>query len=328
MNRNLSQIVRRREAGLVALLLLMIVGVTIRAPHFFTADNLVGILNDTSVLAIVALAQLLVILTGGIDLSLGSTMALTGMSIGLVNQHVPALPGPALVLLALAFGLALGAFNGALVAWGRIPAIITTLGTMSIYRGFTFLVSGGQWVSAHEMNENLTAIPGTTVLGIQQLLWAAIIVVAIMEVFLGRSRTGRELYAVGGNRNATAFVGINPKKIDFLVFSLSGTLAGLGGMLYIARYASAQTDTATGFELQAVASCVIGGVSIAGGSGSVLGVVLGAVFLGVLYNALTMVNLSPFYQMGIQGLVILTAIVANTVVDRRNQQKLIRRRLA
>ena len=327
MKQGLIKITRSREFGLAALLVVMIVAVTLRAPHFFTFRNMVGILNDTSVLTIVALAQLLVILTGGIDLSLGSTMALTGMSIGLVNQNFPELNSLSLILIALAFGLALGAFNGVLVAYGRIPAIITTLGTMSIYRGFTFLVSGGQWVSAHEMNANLTEIPGSTVLGVQQLLWFAVIVVLVAWVFLGRSRTGREIYAVGGDRNATAFVGIRVPRIDALVFTLSGMLAGLGGMLYVARYASAQTDTANGFELQAVAACVIGGVSIAGGSGSVIGVVLGAVFLGVLYNALTMINLSPFFQMGIQGIVILSAIVANTVVDRANQQKLARRRL-
>lgn len=328
MNDATAKVLRRRETGLVVLLLVMMIAVTIRAPHFLTSRNLVGILNDTSVLIIVALAQLLVILTGGIDLSLGSTMALTGMIVGLTNQFAPGTPPVLLILAAMGVGLALGAINGILVAYGRIPAIITTLGTMSIYRGATFLVSGGQWVSAHEMNTNLTAIPGTTVLGIQQILWFAIIVSVAGQLFLGRTRTGREIYAVGGNRSATAFVGINPRTTDLLVFALSGLLAGLGGMLYVARYASAQIDTAIGFELQAVAACVIGGVSIAGGSGSVSGVIIGSLFLGVLYNALTMVNLSPFFQMGIQGFVILAAIVANTVVDRRNQEKLARRRLA
>jgi rhamnose transport system permease protein len=163
-------------------------------------------------------------------------------------------------------------------------------------------------------------------LGVSSLLWITIAVVALAAYILMFTKVGRELLAVGGNRIATAYVGIRTRFIDFLVYAMSGTLAGLGGLLYVARYASAQNDTAVGFELQTVAACVIGGVSIAGGSGNVGGVVLGALFLGIVYNALTVVNLSPFYQMAIQGFVILVGVVANTVANRRAELRLRKRR--
>lgn len=327
MNRKaLENLLKRREMNLVALILILVIVVSLRAPHFLSFSNFGKIIEDTGILMIVAIAQLFVLITGGIDLSVGSTMALTGMTVGVLNQQYPGIPISMVVLIALAIGLALGTINGLLVSIGNIPAIIATLGTMSIYRGFVFLVGGGQWVSAHEMTDGFIMIPNHVILGVTSLMWVTFLVIVLVTIFLGHSRTGREVYAVGGNRTATAFVGIRTRVVDFLVYVVSGTLAGLGGLLYVTRYASAQNDTAVGFELQTVAACVIGGVSIAGGSGSVIGVVLGALFLGIVYNALTVVNLSPFYQMGIQGFIILFGVVANTLADRRSQMQMLKRR--
>jgi rhamnose transport system permease protein len=145
-------------------------------------------------------------------------------------------------------------------------------------------------------------------------------------VFIRLTRTGREIYGIGGNKTAARYVGISLRRINYLVYTLCGVLVGLAGLLWVARYASAQNDTATGFELQTIAACMIGGVNILGGSGTIIGVVLGALFLGIVNNALTVVGLSPFYQMAIQGFVILAAIIANSVVDRRNQAALLRTR--
>jgi rhamnose transport system permease protein len=158
------------------------------------------------------------------------------------------------------------------------------------------------------------------------LLCCALVVLVIFTIFLHLTKTGREIYGVGGNKVAAQYVGINIKKIQYLAFALSGVIVGLSGLFWVARYASAQNETALGFELQTIAACVIGGVSIMGGSGTVLGAILGAIFLGIVNNALTIINLSPFYQMAIQGFVIIAAIVANTVVDRRNQLAMSRTR--
>jgi rhamnose transport system permease protein len=322
----MQQLFRRREFSLFVLILLLMLAVSLRAPSFPKPGNLYDIANDTAILIMVAIGQMMVIVTGGIDLSVASGIALSGMSVAMLNQYFPGVPVFAIILISLAVGFVLGSFNGLLVSLAGIPPIITTLGTMSIYRGFVFVLSKGEWVSAHEMTEAFRELPLGSLFGITNLLLAAVLVVLVFALFLHGSRTGREIYGVGGNRTAAGYVGINLKKIDYLVFTLSGLIVGLSGLLWVSRYASAQNETAFGFELQTIAACVIGGVSIMGGTGTILGVVLGAMFLGIVNNALTVINLSPFYQMAIQGFVILVAIVANTLVDRRNQMAMLRKR--
>ncbi|TCW61118.1 ABC transporter permease [Treponema sp. J25] len=318
--------IQRREVTLTIIIFLFIGLVSLRAPGFALPSNMYDVLNDTAVLMLAATAQFLVLLTGGIDLSIPSIMALTGMSLAMLNMKVPLLPIPVVVALAILVGLIQGGLNGLFVGVLRIPSIITTLGTMAMYRALVFLLSGGQWVSAHEMAESFKNIPHTPFLGISGILWYTAIVVCLVGIFLTYSRWGRFVYAVGGNRTAARLVGISGSKVDGLVFLLSGAISGLAGLLYVTRYAAAQTDSALGYELQAVAACVIGGVSVSGGSGTILGVVLGAFFLGLLYNALTVVNLSPFYQMALQGFAILVAIVANTVVNQKNQKTMVAKR--
>ncbi|MBA7529531.1 Ribose import permease protein RbsC [subsurface metagenome] len=320
------KLLKQREFTLFALIIVLLAAISMRAPNFLNFENFNYILNDTSILVMVAVGQLLVIVTGGIDLSVASGIALSGMVVGMLNQHFPGIPIEVILLISLGIGCLLGSFNGLLVSVANIPPIITTLGTMSIYRGFVFVLSKGEWVSAHEMTEAFRDFPRVSIMGISNLILIAVIVVIIAAVFLKYSKTGREIYGVGGNKVAARFVGISIKKINYLVFALSGVIVGLAGFLWVARYASAQNETAFGFELQTIAACVIGGVSIAGGSGTVPGVVLGALFLGILNNALTVINLSPFYQMGIQGLVIILAIIANTLVDKRNQLSMLRKR--
>jgi len=318
---------KRREVTLVGLILLLFIAVSLRTPGFASLSNINDIFNDTALLIMMGLAQYLIILTGGIDLSVASTMALSGMCAALLNKLDPSMPIPFVVLVALGSGLALGAFNGTLVGFAGISSIIATLGTISIYRGGVFLLSGGQWISAHQMTEGFKLIPDFKLLGISAIIWYMILVVILFAVFMNLTRTGREVYALGGNKTAARYVGVNEKKINFLVFSVAGLVAGFCGLLYVARYAAAQNDTATGFELNTIAACVIGGVSIAGGSGTVVGVVLGAVFLGIITNALTVINLSPFFQMAIQGFVILAAILANTIMAQRSQRQALARRI-
>lgn len=322
----MKQLLKRREASLAALLVGFIFLVSLRAPAFATPRNMYDILNDTAVLMLAATAQFLILLINGIDLSIPSIMALTGMLVSMLNMAVPDLPIPVVVAVALSIGLVLGAINGYLVGYLKFPPIIATLGTIAIYRALVFVVSGGEWVSAHEMSELYVSIPARTFLGVTGILWYTAVTVVAVGLFLTFTGPGRALFAVGGNPTASRLAGIKRERVELLAFSLSGVISGLAGLLYVTRYAAAQNDTALGYELQAVAACVIGGVSVVGGSGNVIGVMLGALFLGLLYNALTVVNLSPFYQTAIQGIAILTAIIANTVVDRRNRQKMLARR--
>jgi len=320
------KLLKRREGTLVLIILLVLAAVSLRAHGFLRLSNLNDILTDTAILVIVSIGQMMVIITGGADLSVASGIALTGMSVAMLNWLVPGIPIPAIVALAVLIGFVLGSINGLLVSVAKIPPIITTLATLGIYRGVVFLESGGQWVSAHKMTEGFRDLPHAAPLGIPNLLLAAVLVTIVSAVFIRLTRTGREIYGAGGNRTAARYVGIPLPRIDYLVYAISGVLVGLAGLLWVARYASAQNDTATGFELQTIAACVIGGVSMLGGSGTIVGVILGALFLGIVNNALPVIGLSPFFQMAIQGFVILAAIIANSVMDRRTQAALLRTR--
>ncbi len=322
----IRSILKRRETTLVVIIAVVLAAVGIRAPGFLKPGNLGDILTDTAILVIVSIGQMMVIITGGADLSVASGIAFSGMSVALLNMLAPGIPIPVMAAIAVLIGFALGSVNGLLVSAAGIPPIITTLSTMGIYRGLVFLESGGQWVSAHELTAAFREFPHRAPLGVSNLLLAAILVSLMAAVFMRLTRTGREIYGAGGNRTAARLVGIRLVRIDFLVYAVSGALVGIAGMLWVSRYASAQNDTATGFELQTIAACVIGGVSMLGGSGSLPGVILGALFLGIVNNALPVIGLSPFFQMAIQGFVILAAIVVNSVVDRRTQAALMRRR--
>ncbi len=325
-NQRIIKLLRRRETLLVAIILFLVVAVSLRAPNFIGFENFSDILNDTGILVIVSIAQLGILLLGGIDMSVGSNMALTSIVIASLNVSRPDLPMASLIAISLALGAFLGAFNGFLVAYLKIPSVIATLGTISIYRGMTFLYSNGYWVNSYQMSEAFKMIPRELFLGVSAMLWYAIAVAVLFHLFYNRIKTGREFYAVGGNLEAAGFAGVNVPRIQFLAFTLSGALAGLAGTLYVSRYAIAQSGTASGFEFQTVAACVIGGVSFSGGLGNVPGVVLGALFLGILNNALPVVKVSPFYQMSLQGGIILLAVILNTLGDRNTRTKIIKRR--
>lgn len=319
-------LIKRREFTLLILIVIQVLLITLRSPRFFNISNFRDILDDTAILFMVAIGQMLVILTSGIDLSVASNLAFSGMSVALLNQYHPEIPVFIILFLSIAIGFILGSFNGLLVSYGNIPPIITTLGTMNIYRGLVFVLSKGTWVSAHEMTNSFRSFPRIHIFGISSLLIISLVVIILFSIFLYYTRTGREIYGVGGNITAAQYVGINLRKIRYLVFALGGGICGLSGFLWVARYASAQSDTAIGFELQTIAACVIGGTSIAGGSGSIIGVVLGALFLGIIKNALPVINVSPFWQMFIQGFIIIVAIIINTVMSQRNQQLILKKR--
>ena len=306
-----------RDVLLAAALIALIGLVYLRFPGFASAESLLGVFNDSSILIILALGQMAVILTRCIDLSMASNLALVGMCTAMLNAAMPAIPIPALVILAMLLGAALGSINGILVWKLDIPPIVVTLGTLTIFRGLIFLLSDGQWVNAHEMSPAFKALPRYVFLGMPVLSWFALVSIACLYVLLVRTPLGRSFYAVGGNPGAAVYTGIDVGRTRFNAFVLSGALSGIAGYLWVSRYAVAYVDIAAGFELDVVAACVIGGISIAGGIGSVAGAVLGALFLGVIKNALPVVNISPFWQQAISGSAIIVAVVFNARSERR-----------
>lgn len=309
--------VKSREAALLLVDLGLVAAIGLRAPVFVTPASLSAVLTDTAILAMLALAQTAVILTRGIDLSVAANLALTGMLVALFGRWSPETPIFAVILLGIGIGALLGAVNGTLIAGLGIPPIVVTLGTMAVYRGLIFVVAGGQWVTSQGMSEAFLAIPKATFLGLSSLVWIAAAVALLFWIFLARTATGRGLYAIGGNPVAARFCGIEPARLQFLVYTLSGAVSGLAGYLWASRYGIAYADLAIGYELTVIAACVIGGVSIAGGIGSVPGVLLGALFLGIVANGLPVIDVSPFWQTAISGAVILAAVILNAGAERR-----------
>jgi rhamnose transport system permease protein len=306
-----------RDALLAAIVVAMIAGIAFITPAFVSPHNLAGLFNDTSILIMVALGQMTVILTKSIDLSPGANIALTGVLVALLNAAHPEVPISLLMGLAAVVGLGLGAFNGAMVWLVGIPPIVVTLGTLSIYRGLAFIASGGTSIVGRQMSPAFIAVPRVEFLGLPAMSWFAIVVVAAFAFALRATRIGRAFYAAGGNPTAAVYTGIDVGRTQFIAFCISGTIAGFCGYLWASRYTIAYVDIAGGFELDVIAACVIGGVSIAGGIGTVAGAVLGALFLGVVKNALPVIHVSPFWQLAISGVAILGAVIVNAGRERR-----------
>ena len=349
----IKRLATTREAMLLVAIVVLIALISTRFGDFATPRNLANVFNDTAPLILLAIGQMIVILTKCIDLSVAATLALTGMVVAMLNTaaqaiddrgnallearqeastaHVAAMkdaagvPVAAILLIAVALGAALGAINGFFVWKLSIPPIVVTLGTMTIFRGIIFLISDGAWVNAHEMSPAFKGFPRHVILGLPMLGWIAILAVVLFHIVTTRTPLGRAFFAVGGNPHASVYTGIDVGRTQFWAYVISGALAGLTGYLWVARYAVAYVDIAAGFELDVVAACVIGGVSIAGGSGSVIGALLGALFLGVIKNALPVINISPFWQLAISGSAIIIAIALNARASRVKGRVILKR---
>jgi len=299
----------RRDVAFAALTLALFLAVTLAFPGFATPRSVAGLLDDTAILIMLALGQMLVIMGRGIDLSIAANLALCGMMAALFNRAWPGMGVTPVLALSLIAGGLLGACNGLLVWKLRLPPIVVTLGTMSIYRGAIYLLSRGAWVNENEMSREFLAFPRGEFLGVSVLSWISLAIAAAFIFAMQRSKTARDLYAAGGNPEAANYSGIDPGRMQFLAYTICGAIAGLCGYLWVARFAVAYTDIALGFELTVIASCLVGGVAIAGGIGSSLGVFVGCVFIGIIRSSLPLVGISAFWQMFINGVVIVVAVL-------------------
>ncbi|MGI1692148.1 ABC transporter permease [Thermoanaerobacter uzonensis] len=306
-----------RELGLLGFIIILSILIQIRNPRFLTVENINDLLKNTAILSILAVGMMLVIVTRGIDLSIGATLALSGMITALTVSTYPNIHPLFALLLGTIIGMICGSVVGLLISKANILPIIASLGMMNVYRGLTYMVSGGSWVSADQMPASFKNIATSSIFGVNTLVFIAIIIYLVFFYFISYTRTGRQIYAVGSNPDAAKISGIKISKILLMVYTIMGALAGLTGVLWVSKFASAQGDTATGYELTVIAACVLGGVNIAGGAGKISGVILGSLLLGILNNALPMINVSPFWQQAIQGLIILAAVIVNVLVTKR-----------
>ena len=287
----------------------------ILTPYFLTVSNLLNIAEQTSINAIVAVGMTFVILSGGIDLSVGSIVALSGVVLGAALQSGQ--PLPVALVLAAAVGLACGLGNGALVSWGGLPPFIVTLGTMSIARGAALLFTEGRPVSGFDPGFRMLATG--RVAFIPAPVIATILVYAIAHFVLTRTTFGRYVYAIGGNEEATRLSGVAIRFHKTMIYGVSGLMSAIAAIILTARLNSAQPIAGMMYELDAIAATVIGGTSLSGGSGSLAGTLVGALIMGVLRNGLNLLGVSSFLQQIVIGAVIVVAVLLDTILKRRNR---------
>jgi ribose/xylose/arabinose/galactoside ABC-type transport system permease subunit len=307
------------EIAIVLVFAVIVIYLSVTTSAFLSASNIMSILVATSLIAVVACGQTFVIITGGIDLSSGSVVALAGVITGLV-LHVPGMPIPAAIAIGILVGLACGLFNGLSVTYLNMSPFIVTLAAMSMARGLAFIIPNGQTVFGFD--DAFDAIGGGlwTLPGIGPLPVAGVISLACLAVgafVLRKTVFGSEVYSVGGNREAALMAGIPVRRTLIIVYMIAGALAGLGGVILTGRLDSAQPNAANGLELNAIAAVVIGGASLFGGRGSMLGTILGVLLIGVINNGLTLNNVEPFWVQFIQGAVIFLAVLFDSLNQRR-----------
>ncbi|MCX7714736.1 MAG: ABC transporter permease [Clostridia bacterium] len=316
-----------RELSLILVIIFISIFVQFRSGgNFLTSENIRDLFTESAILAILSVGMMMVIITAGIDLSIGAVMALAGMIGTTLLKNNQALSPIIIILVAILVGTVCGMINGVLVSRLRILPIIATLGMMNVFRGITYIVSGGGWVLQNNMSQAFLGVATGSILGINNLVAIAILIYVIGYIFLNYTRTGRQIYAVGNSEESAMVSGIKTKKILWLSYTLMGAIAGLAGILYVCKFAAAQGETAVGYEMNVIAACVLGGVSISGGMGRVQGVLLGALMLGILNNAMPLINVSVFWQEAVRGLIILLSVISNAIIQRNVEVKALRRR--
>jgi rhamnose transport system permease protein len=319
-------VVRSRETSILLVLLLVVAAATVKSPSFlFSANSWRDLLLTPSVLLLLAAGQCVVIITRNVDLSVGSVLGLTAYLTGRLFIDT-GLPVVAVVLCGVLAGAVLGAVNGLLVGYGKVPALVITLGTLYVYRGAVLSWAGSNRVNASDLPDSFSNLGTQTVASIPVLFVLALCVVVAVGYYLHTARGGRELYAIGSDPDAAVLYGLSVRRRVISAFVLSGALAGLAGVVYAARYGSVSSGAGSGIELQAVAAVVIGGVAIFGGSGTVWGAAIGAVLLVTINRVLPIVGIPDFWQQALVGGLILGAIVLDRVMSQRRARLLIEAR--
>jgi rhamnose transport system permease protein len=320
-------LLRSREISVLAVLLALILVTTLKSHGFlFSSTGWRDLLLTPALLLILAVGQTVVIITRNVDLSVGSTLGLSAYLTGKLFVDHPGLPIVVVFLAAMAFGGLLGLVNGVLVAWGRVPALVITLGTLYIYRGAFLTWAGSDRINASDLPSGFSDLGTQQVLSIPVLTLVAALVLVVVGYVLRNARSGRELYAIGSDPDAAVLYGLSVGRRVLLAFVTSGALAGLAGVVYVARYGTVSSGAGSGIELQAVGAAVIGGVAIFGGSGTVWGAAIGGFLLVTINRSLPILGISDFWQQAVVGALILAAVALDRVLTLRQERLLVEAR--
>ena len=308
----------KRNIGTIIGLIILVVIVSLSTPKFLTTSNLLNLLKSNSVNAIICCGMLLAILMGEIDISVGSTVGLTGV-IGAYMITNMGTPVWLTVIACLAVGALVGTINGAAISYLKVPAFVATLATQSLGRGLTEIISGG--VTIRVRNDGYTALGNTSLGGVSIIILYAAVILIGTWFLLNRTRFGYYIYALGGNKTAAQYSGVNVKKYNMLPYVLIGLLCGVGGIVWSARLGSAAATLGAGFEMDAIAAVVIGGTSMSGGVGTVGGTFIGILIIGVITNGLNLMGINSFWQDVFKGIIIMVAVIIDVLRKSRAKQQ-------
>lgn len=298
------------QYGIFLAFVIICLGLALSTPKFFTLSNLMIIGTQVSINALLAFGVTFVIITGGIDLSLGSMVAVTGV-LAATFAHPDTYPVIVPVFAGLAGGLILGAFNGMVITKSKVPPFIVTLGTMTIGRGLALILSKGRPIS--NLSDDFNFIGGGNIFGIPFPIIILILAFAGCSVILNKTILGRYMYAVGGNEPAARASGIRVNHVKMWVYTICGLLSAMGGILLTSRITTGQPNAGAGFELDAIAAAIIGGTSTSGGTGTMTGTLIGALLIGVISNSLDLLNVTSYYQQVVMGAIIIGAVVLDSM---------------
>ena len=315
-----------RNFGLCIGLVVLLIMAKILTPSMYSFNSIVSMLQNNAVYGILAIAEMMVILTGGIDISIGSILSFVGIVCTRLMAENPTVPAVVWVLLAIALGALCGAFNGLIVGYFKMVPMIATLGTMYIFRGLAFLVSGGQWWFPHQFTEGYQKFATLRIGGVPTILFFVLIVFILAAVFLGHTSSGRRIYAIGTSKESSKVAGIKEAKVTFYAMVICGALAGLSGMLYTANYATGSYGIGEGYEMTAISICILGGVSINGGKGKVDGVFLGFIMMSIITYFISLLPGLSVWSDALQGAIIIAAVVMNLYTERSAEKRALKER--
>lgn len=317
----LRELMRSREASLLVVLVLLCAFIQIRNPAFLTPNVINGIFKNYAYTMVMSFGMMLVLLIGGIDISVGATLAFSGMAGALLMKNGVLTNTFSVYAFTTMVGLCCGLIIGLVISKGKVIPIIATLGFQYIYRGLTYTISGGTWVGTAYMLEDFKNFAQGSFLGINHLVCITLVMFVVFCLFLKWTGFGRQIYAVGSNPAAAKISGINIDRVKILVYGINGAIAGLCGAMFTGYYATAQNDMGAGSEMDVIAACVIGGVSMNGGQGSVVGVMLGAITVAIISKSLSLVGIDAFWQQALKGAIILLAVLINVLVQRNSDRR-------
>ena len=320
-----ERVFRIRESGIIVVLIVFVAVTVSIQPRFASQQEAQFILANTTVFALLALGETMVVVSRNVDLSVGSVVGLSAYLSASLFGKVHGIPIVVVFLVGLAIGLAVGVANGLMVAIGRVPSLVVTLATLYIVRGLDILIVGGNEVVAQTLPNAFIEIPRAGIYGVPYLAIVIAAVIGIGAYYLRSYRSGRELYAIGSNPEAARLAGIAVGRRVFTAFAVSGAIAGVAGVLWAAQYQTVDSNAGTGYELTVIASVVVGGVAIFGGSGSAVGAAIGALLLQTINSALYVLGISPFWDQAIAGALLLAAITLDRIISLRLTAALRRR---